>query len=133
MEHLLSLAGIQLPDRALAQPSVLHKQFPRESHLAKPAAVRGLCPVSYTHLNGVREGTVAAAILVGFIARLMGRKLEILPRVLFGKTKAPQEDTAAPEQTVCVVIDRQYGSGGQMCIRDRIRAKRDGTHNMFEN
>ena len=52
------------------------------------------------------------ALLVGFIVRLMGRKLEILPRVLFGKTKAPQEDTAAPEQTVCVVIDRQYGSGG---------------------
>lgn len=63
-------------------------------------------------LNGVREGTVAAAILVGFIARLMGRKLEILPRVLFGKAKVSQEDTAAPEQTVCVVIDRQYGSGG---------------------
>lgn len=63
-------------------------------------------------LNGVREGTVAAAILVGFIARLMGRKLEMLPRVLFGKTKSHQEEVTGTEHTVCVVIDRQYGSGG---------------------
>lgn len=63
-------------------------------------------------LNGVREGTVAAAILVGFIARLMGRKLEMLPRVLFGKTQPHQEEVTGPEHAVCVVIDRQYGSGG---------------------
>ncbi len=63
-------------------------------------------------LNGVREGTVVAAILVGFIARLFGRKLEILPRVLFGKTKQAQEKEEEREGTVCVVVDRQYGSGG---------------------
>lgn len=65
-------------------------------------------------LNGVREGTIVAAILVGFIARLMGRKLAVLPQLLFGKVKEPQ--TEAEEQgaegSVCVVIDRQYGSGG---------------------
>ena len=27
------------------------------------------------HLNGVREGTVIAALLVGFIARVLGKKL----------------------------------------------------------
>lgn len=63
-------------------------------------------------LNGVREGTVVAAILVGFIARLFGRKLEILPRVLFGKTKETKEEPEEHGDTVCVVIDRQYGSGG---------------------
>lgn len=63
-------------------------------------------------LNGVREGTVVAAILVGFIARLFGRKLEILPRVLFGKTKETREEPEERSDTVCVVIDRQYGSGG---------------------
>ena len=64
-------------------------------------------------LNGVREGTVAAAILVGFIARLFGRKLEILPRVLFGKgAQPPQTEPEERPGSVCVVIDRQYGSGG---------------------
>lgn len=63
-------------------------------------------------LNGVREGTVVAAILVGFIARLFGRKLEILPRVLFGKTREEQEKPEEYGDRVCVVIDRQFGSGG---------------------
>ena len=65
-------------------------------------------------LNGVREGTVVAAILVGFIARLFGRKLEILPRLLFGnKSEESEEETEQPGEHVCIVIDRQYGSGGR--------------------
>lgn len=35
-------------------------------------------------LLGVREGTVVAAVLVGFIARRIGRKLDFLPDRLFG-------------------------------------------------
>ena len=27
------------------------------------------------HLNGVREGTIIAALLVGFVARVLGKKL----------------------------------------------------------
>lgn len=34
-------------------------------------------------LAGVREGTIVAALLVGFIARLISRRLAFLPRVLF--------------------------------------------------
>lgn len=34
-------------------------------------------------LDGIREGTVIAALLVGFIARLFGRLLSFLPAVLF--------------------------------------------------
>ena len=35
------------------------------------------------HLAGVREGTVIAALLVGFIARIIGRMLPELPKRLF--------------------------------------------------
>ena len=34
-------------------------------------------------LNGVREGTIVAALLVGFIARTIGKKLHFLPGILF--------------------------------------------------
>lgn len=48
--------------------------------------------VFQSRLNGVREGTVAAAVLVGIIVRVMGRKLEILPQLLFGADKECQEE-----------------------------------------
>ena len=81
-------------------------------------------------LNGVREGTVIAALLVGFIARLFGRRLSFLPSLLFG-TSEKSRDQSAPvlsgrqEQTAqllsedkdpapytVIVIGRQYGSDG---------------------
>ena len=34
-------------------------------------------------LNGVREGTIIAALLVGFIARLLGKRLEFIKSYLF--------------------------------------------------
>ena len=39
-------------------------------------------------LNGVREGTIIAAILVGFIARLIGRKLSFLPEYYMYKCRS---------------------------------------------
>ena len=33
-------------------------------------------------LNGVREGTIIAALLVGFIARLFGKHLEIMRKFI---------------------------------------------------
>lgn len=39
-------------------------------------------------LAGVREGTIVAALLVGFIARLISRRLEFMPRALFGEAHA---------------------------------------------
>ena len=70
-------------------------------------------------LNGVREGTVIAALLVGFIARLFGKKLDFVKTYLFpeeyrneaqtsGKSKA--EENAAHKNVI--VIGRQYGCGG---------------------
>ena len=40
------------------------------------------------HLEGVREGTVVAALLVGFLARLIGRMLPNLPKRLFPAAQA---------------------------------------------
>ena len=63
-------------------------------------------------LYGVREGTVIAALMVGFIARLFGRLLPFL----FGK-KQESEAAAAVENGQggwVIAIGRQYGSGGRV-------------------
>lgn len=67
-------------------------------------------------LDGVREGTVIAALLVGFIARLFGRKLSFLEERLFGR-KTETSDTKENDETLAklppvIVIGRQFGSGG---------------------
>ena len=63
-------------------------------------------------LDGVREGTIIAALLVGFIARLFGRKLSFLDRMLFGKDVREKEESKNTELPV-IVIGRQFGSGGK--------------------
>lgn len=66
-------------------------------------------------LEGVREGTVIAALLVGFIARLLGRVLHFLPPLLFGKsdTEAPKASAKTSQGSINVIaIGRQYGCGG---------------------
>lgn len=69
-------------------------------------------------LNGVREGTVIAALLVGFIARLFGKQLEFIKPRLFSedyKNVVSKPETAASEASDhknVIVIGRQYGCGG---------------------
>lgn len=83
-------------------------------------------------LDGVREGTIIAALLVGFIARLFGRRLTFLGQLLFrtneknsdGQTAAVPDassvsesasvsvDDSASAPYKVIVIGRQYGSGG---------------------
>ena len=85
-------------------------------------------------LDGVREGTIIATLLVGFIARLFGRRLAFLGSLLFrtnekssdGQTAAASvsegtsvsdgssvsADDKAPAPYKVIVIGRQYGSGG---------------------
>lgn len=64
-------------------------------------------------LSGVREGTVVAALLVGFIARFISKRLAFLPQKLFQArcTAAEEEDVMQPG--ICILIGRQYGSGGR--------------------
>lgn len=76
--------------------------------------IAGGLSVYYTgHLEGVREGTVIAALLVGFIARLLGRKLQFLKALADGNKTKDQERAAKKEEENWVIsIGRQYGSGG---------------------
>ena len=75
--------------------------------------------VFFGKLNGVREGTIIAALLVGFIARLFGKHLEFIKPYLFPeeyKTKAARETQEKKNEESkhknVIVIGRQYGSGG---------------------
>lgn len=66
-------------------------------------------------LDGVREGTIIAALLVGFIARLFGRRLSFLNTLLFSAGRTVETDTAETPVSAdhsVIVIGRQYGSGG---------------------
>lgn len=47
----------------------------------------------------MREGTVIAALLVGFIARLIGKKLAFLKDMIFLETASVENESEANEQT----------------------------------
>ncbi|GET24627.1 cytidylate kinase family protein [Prolixibacter sp. NT017] len=69
-------------------------------------------------ISGIREGTVAAAVLVGFIVRFLNRKINFLDVWLNIK---PEEEKATPNKDVkgpvaphlVITISREYGSGGR--------------------
>ena len=69
-------------------------------------------------LAGVREGTVIAALLVGFIARLIGKKLAFLKDMIFPESVSAENENEAKEQKTgiygknVIAIGRQFGSGG---------------------
>lgn len=69
-------------------------------------------------LAGVGEGTVIAALLVGFIARLIGKKLVFLKDMIFPESVSAENENEAKEQTAgtygknVIAIGRQFGSGG---------------------
>ena len=68
-------------------------------------------------LDGVREGTIIAALLVGFIARLFGRYLAFINPILFPEdheTPSTKKNDETTTETIppVIVIGRQYGSGG---------------------
>ena len=50
-------------------------------------------------LAGIREGTVIAALLVGFIARLIGKKLAFLKDMIFPESVSAENKNEAKEQT----------------------------------
>lgn len=58
-------------------------------------------------LDGVREGTVIAALLVGFIARLFGKKFAFVKTMLFPETVQEEQQREQVAQT-------QHGIQGKM-------------------
>ena len=78
--------------------------------------IAGLLSLIFAHrLDGVREGTIIAALLVGFIARLFGRALAFDEPLLFPQSAAKKSDEGTGSDAVAsdnsIVIGRQYGSG----------------------
>lgn len=68
-------------------------------------------------LTGVREGTIIAALLVGYIARQFGKIFKNAEKVLFASAKEenaeqPEVQAGADEHFV-ITIGRQYGCGGR--------------------
>lgn len=69
-------------------------------------------------IEGVRKGTIIAALLVGFIARFIGRKLAFLPDKIYHTEKeekdSAKENTVAEETSpnICIAIGREFGCGG---------------------
>ncbi len=74
-----------------------------------------ICSLAMLHeVRGIREGTVLAALLVGFVIRLFNRHLKFVDRWVGNDVPAPAEektDLSAPEKYI-VTIAREYGSGG---------------------
>ena len=62
-------------------------------------------------LDGVREGTVIAALLVGFIARLFGRFLSFVEPTLFPNSDTNTDldtDTDSTDTPIVITIAREY-------------------------
>ncbi len=71
----------------------------------------GLSLIFAGHIEGVREGTVVAALLVGFIARVIGRRLTFIRKKLY-REEEPAAAESAAGGGICILVGRQYGSGG---------------------
>ena len=66
-------------------------------------------------LQGIREGTVVAALFVGFIARFFGQHIHIFDFLLArtsSSTIAPDDQSSVDGGQLVVTISREYGSGG---------------------
>lgn len=80
---------------------------------ASMTVIAGVLSLIFFHgLQGVREGTIVAALLVGFLARLLGRWLSFFPGKLYPSVQA-EAKTEKQENYWCITIERQYGCGGR--------------------
>lgn len=70
--------------------------------------------VLFSTINGVREGTIVAALIVGLIAKFFGKHLNFLTKLLIPQSK-DSEDVQSKGNTnnLVITIARGYGSGGR--------------------
>ncbi len=82
---------------------------------ASMTVIAGIVSIFLFHeMNGVREGTIIAAFIVGLITRSFGRTLSSLTNWLFPVNTAADMNTEKPDQRPLVItIGREYGSGGR--------------------
>lgn len=64
-------------------------------------------------IEGVREGTVIAALLVGFFARVFNRRLNGLRRWVSAEDDIPRPRRTSTDEYPVITIAREYGSGGR--------------------
>lgn len=68
--------------------------------------------ILFHRLEGVREGTVLSALLVGTFAGFFQRKLSFVPSLLFSDEIQSQQLIPVDQAGLVVTIAREYGSGG---------------------
>lgn len=69
--------------------------------------------ISFGALQGVREGTVIAAFLVGFFVRICNQKFHFLDSFLEAPTELmPENVYASLSYPLVITIERELGSGG---------------------
>ena len=73
-------------------------------------------------LNGVREGTIIAALLVGFIARLLGKRLEFIKSYLF------PEENGEGGQALAKIVSVEISDKKQLLSQCNFRIACDVTN-----
>lgn len=69
--------------------------------------------ISFGGLVGVREGTVIAAFLVGFLVRIYNKKIRFLDSFLEAPTELmPENVYASLSYPLVITVERELGSGG---------------------
>lgn len=95
--------------------TAFHKEFGKikvcfDATMSVSAAIISL--ILFHHLEGVREGTILSALLIGTIASFYGKKLFFLEGMLFGKKETAPEEREIHQNGLVITIAREYGSGG---------------------
>ncbi|MGQ1947591.1 DUF6198 family protein [Geofilum sp. OHC36d9] len=109
-----------LPGEGLAM--AISQTFKKEFGKAKIGVDSGMVIVGiissllFSHkVEGIREGTIVAAILVGFIAKFFSTRLKIIDVWLspnMAKTANLETVPNKPIKNLVITISREYGSGG---------------------
>ena len=65
-------------------------------------------------IEGVREGTVAAALLVGPVSHFIYPYLKVFDGVLTSKPAMVESESSTGKQPIVITIAREFGSGGHL-------------------
>lgn len=70
--------------------------------------------VLFSTINGVREGTIVAALIVGLVAKFFGKHLAFLTKILIPQLEDNDAiKTSENTNNLVITIARGYGSGGR--------------------
>lgn len=110
---------VMLPGEAFVKvlSSTFHTEFGFTKVIFDASMTIIACILSFflfQNIQGVREGTLIAALAVGVIARFFGRKLSFLDNLLFPFEEGKKNVHTHP---FIITITREYGSGGRIIGR----------------